>query len=52
MTTWHVAAKGHDQWSGMKAEAHAGDGPFATLARARDTIREWRRQGGLAPWRW
>jgi hypothetical protein len=51
MTTWHVAVKGNNRWSGTKAEANAraGDGPFATLARARDAVREWRRGGGTGP---
>ena len=51
MTTWYVTLKGNDQWSGTKAkaDAKAGDGPFATLTRARDAIREWRRNGGTGP---
>ncbi len=48
MKTWHVAVKGNDRWSGTQAEADAkaGDGPFATLARAREAMRAWRRAGG------
>jgi hypothetical protein len=53
MQTWYVTLKGDDQWSGTKAEADsdakAGDGPFATLARARDAVRAWRRSGGTGP---
>jgi hypothetical protein len=43
--------KGDDRWSGTQAEAEAkaGDGPFATLARARDAVRAWRRAGGTGP---
>ena len=46
---WHVSTRGNDRWSGSPAEPNAGqtDGPFATLARARDAIRE-RRKAGLA----
>ncbi len=37
-----VATGGSDAWSGTKAEANTtgNDGPFATLARARDAVRE------------
>jgi len=46
---WHVAPAGDDAWSGALAEPNAdrSDGPFATLERARDAIRE-RRKAGLA----
>src|SRR5438094_2933152 len=37
-----VAVNGNDRWSGRWAQANAAktDGPFATLARARDAVRE------------
>jgi len=46
---WHVSPRGNDAWPGSLAEPNAGrtDGPFATLERARDAIRE-RRKAGLA----
>ncbi len=46
---FYVAPNGNDAWSGERALADEGrtDGPFATLQRARDAIRELkRRQGG------
>jgi len=45
-----VAANGNDNWSGRLAtpNAAASEGPFATLARARDAVRDRRkREGGL-----
>jgi len=38
---FHVAPKGNDRWSGRLAapKADRSDGPFATLARARDAVR-------------
>jgi len=38
---WYVAPNGNDAWSGKlpAPNADATDGPFATLAKARDTIR-------------
>ena len=40
--TFHVATDGNDGWSGKVASPNAGksDGPFATLQRARDAVRE------------
>ncbi|QDV41125.1 hypothetical protein Enr13x_09630 [Stieleria neptunia] len=39
---WYVSTNGSDNWSGTLAEPNAqgNDGPFATLQRARDAIRE------------
>jgi len=48
--TFYVAQTGRDDWSGKLAAPNRGrtDGPFASLARARDAIRELKReQGGL-----
>jgi hypothetical protein len=44
----YVAPNGRDAWSGELAEPNAAgtDGPFATLARARDAIRQWKSQSG------
>ncbi len=46
--TLYVATDGDDQWSGELAAAKADktDGPFATLARARDAARALRPGGG------
>lgn len=46
---YHVALNGRDSWSGSLAEPFpdGGDGPFATLERARDAIRALRE--GKAP---
>ena len=45
----YVAANGNDAWSGRLAAPNAGktDGPFATITRARDAIRELKRTGRL-----
>ena len=45
---WHVSTGGNDRWSGTRAVPDAGrtDGPFATLERARDAVRAWRKSGG------
>jgi hypothetical protein len=45
----YVAADGSDSWSGMlqSPNAQKTDGPFASLARARDAIRILRRAGSL-----
>ncbi len=45
----HVSMDGNDAWSGRPAVPNdAGDdGPFATIARARDAIRELRAEDGL-----
>jgi parallel beta-helix repeat protein len=42
--TFYVAVKGNDAWSGTLAEPNSAktDGPFATLSRARDAVRELR----------
>lgn len=47
--TFYVATNGNDAWSGTLAEPNSQktDGPFATLERARDEIRQLKRQGGL-----
>jgi parallel beta-helix repeat protein len=44
-TTFYVATNGRDDWSGRLSQpnAQASDGPFATLARARDALRELKR---------
>jgi hypothetical protein len=45
----YVATGGNDEWSGTLAEPNAArtDGPFATLERARDEIRQIKARGGL-----
>jgi len=45
----YVAGNGNDAWSGRLAgpKANRSDGPFASLERARDEIRKWKRTGGL-----
>ena len=47
--TFYVATNGNDAWSGtLPAPNAAGtDGPFATLTRARDTIRQLKANGDL-----
>ena len=47
--TYHVATNGNDSWSGALPSPDAGgtDGPFATLARARDAIRAARERDVL-----
>ncbi|HQK95123.1 MAG TPA: right-handed parallel beta-helix repeat-containing protein [Armatimonadota bacterium] len=46
--TVYVSAQGNDEWSGMVREPRADgtDGPLASLAGARDAIRERRRRHG------
>lgn len=46
---FHVATNGSDRWSGKPAAPNAvkTDGPFATVERARDAVRELKRQGAL-----
>jgi hypothetical protein len=46
---FYVAPTGNDSWSGKLASANRNftDGPFATLERARDAIRELKRGGSL-----
>lgn len=48
MKTYVVAPEGNDSWSGTLHEPNKGatDGPFMTLARAREAVRELRRQSG------
>ncbi|MFH1569645.1 MAG: right-handed parallel beta-helix repeat-containing protein [Gemmatimonadota bacterium] len=45
----HVDPRGRDTWSGRRPEPapDGGDGPFATLERARDEIRRMKAAGGL-----
>ncbi|MBU0638114.1 MAG: right-handed parallel beta-helix repeat-containing protein, partial [Planctomycetes bacterium] len=47
--TLYVATSGNDAWSGRLAEPNADktDGPYATLDRARDELRELRTADGL-----
>lgn len=46
--TLYVASNGSDAWSGKVAEPKDNDGPFASIGRARDAIRQWKAaQGGL-----
>ncbi len=49
--TWFVSPAGNDQWSGRLPEPNAGrtDGPFASLVRARDAVRQQKRAGQVAP---
>ena len=43
--TFYVATNGNDAWSGRSPDAGAGtNGPFATMQRARDAVRELKRQ--------
>jgi Right handed beta helix region len=46
-----VATVGNDEWSGSMPKPNAAetDGPFATLERARDAIRELKKESGLPP---
>lgn len=46
---FYVAPEGHDAWSGQLAmpSATKTDGPFATLARARDAVRKLKAAGPL-----
>ncbi|BAY12871.1 right-handed parallel beta-helix repeat-containing protein [Calothrix sp. NIES-2098] len=47
-TTFYVAPDGNDAWTGKQANRNKTqtDGPFATLERARNAIRELKRQQG------
>lgn len=45
--TLYVSSHGDDSWSGRSPQPAEGDGPFATLARARDEVRAIR--GGAEP---
>ncbi|HOJ23469.1 MAG TPA: right-handed parallel beta-helix repeat-containing protein, partial [Armatimonadota bacterium] len=46
---FHVATNGNDSWSGRLPEPNRAktDGPFATITRARDAIRQLKVGGGL-----
>lgn len=44
---FYVALDGDDRWSGKSACPGRNDGPFATLTRARDAIRELKSKRGL-----
>ena len=44
--TLYVAPNGSDVWSGKLAEPKDNDGPFASIVRARDAIRQWRTANG------
>ena len=48
-TKLYVSTRGNNSWSGTLPEPNAArtDGPFATIARARDAIRILKRDGGL-----
>ncbi|MEN9521019.1 MAG: hypothetical protein RLZZ381_3607, partial [Cyanobacteriota bacterium] len=43
---FYVSPDGNDAWTGKQPTAQAGDGAFATIARARDAIRELKQQQG------
>lgn len=47
-TVFYVSPKGNDSWSGKLAAPNKGktDGPFATLERARDAVRELKKKEG------
>jgi parallel beta-helix repeat protein len=49
-TTFYVATDGDDGWSGTRAAptAQGDDGPFASVARARDAVRELKAGGPLS----
>ena len=40
---FYVSPRGNDSWSGKLAGPRAGDGPFATVERARQAVRELRK---------
>jgi len=46
--TFYVSTAGNDAWSGARPQAASGDGPFRTLQRARDAVRQ-RKQAGPLP---
>jgi len=48
-TTFYVATDGSDEWSGRMLEPNQGntDGPFRSLSRARDAVRELKAREGL-----
>ncbi len=41
---FYVSPAGNDNWSGRTADRREGDGPFATLARARHAVRALRKE--------
>src|SRR6266571_4870513 len=45
-----VATNGNDSWSGSKSspERSRTDGPFATLPRALQAVRDWKQKQGIA----
>jgi parallel beta-helix repeat protein len=43
---FYVSPDGNDAWTGEQPTAQAGNGAFATIARARDAIRELKQQQG------
>lgn len=45
-TVFYVATDGNDAWSGRLAAPQGNDGPFATIARARDAVRQWKAAQG------
>jgi len=49
--TFFVSTEGDDGWSGLIPAPNEGrtDGPFATLARARDAVRQWRNKRDKLP---
>ena len=49
-TDYHVSTRGNDLWSGRlpDPDSDGNDGPFATIARARDAVRQCKLAGGLA----
>ncbi|NOZ24123.1 MAG: right-handed parallel beta-helix repeat-containing protein [Planctomycetes bacterium] len=51
MTTFYVGKNGNDEWSGKLASPNDAktDGPFATIARARDAIRQLKATGLKQP---
>ena len=44
---FYVSTDGNDSWSGTRPQAAQGDGPFRTLERARDAIRQRKQVGSL-----
>ncbi|MBP6508264.1 MAG: hypothetical protein KA257_11930, partial [Opitutaceae bacterium] len=50
MSTFHLSPQGNDQWSGrlMRPARNHRDGPWATLAGARDNLRALRTAGKIS----
>ena len=44
---FYVSTLGNDRWSGRMAEPSDADGPFATVERAQQAVRELKADGGL-----